>query len=118
MKTDYRCKYELCFNFGIKKHIWSVVNAAGGIHLHISQHGESVYGGLELHSRTPLYGSDRAPTGENCWLIGGPCWHDGSSLAAEEYWIPLWKSGADHEAILGQLCNEIQKYQKGLTDED
>lgn len=45
--------------------------------------------GLEKHSRTPFEYSDKSkPDHADCWLIGGPCWHDGTSLWASEYWMP------------------------------
>ena len=45
-------------------------------------------GGVELHSRTPdaVYRSDPAkPHHEHCNALRGPCWTDGSSLAASEF---------------------------------
>lgn len=43
-------------------------------------------GGVELHSRTPTYhDADAGPDFEHCSALRGPCWHDGSSLAASEF---------------------------------
>ena len=41
-----------------------------------------------------------APQTEKCWLIGGPCWHDGASLYAQETIIPYWLREPDnHERM-------------------
>ena len=50
-------------------------------------------GGFEIHSRTPFPYSDAEPYHADCWFIGGPCWHDGTSLWAQEYWMPGFLEG-------------------------
>lgn len=48
---------------------------------------EKVYGGIEQHSVTT--DDDRPPSHGQCEQCSGrPCWHDGSSLYAQESWIP------------------------------
>lgn len=44
-------------------------------------------GGVEIHSRTrPRWcDEDQQPDHQACRVLGGPCWHDGSSLAASEF---------------------------------
>jgi hypothetical protein len=101
-------KYELTIRFGDKCHIWSVVGAAGGLHLHITEPKEDSqrrpHGGFEIHRRKPYGDSHDAPTHKDCWLVGGPCWHDGSSLWADEYWIPRWKNDPqDHDGMFERL---------------
>lgn len=60
-------------------------------------------GGIETHYRTPPdYMRDDQPSHEHCWILGGKCWHDGSSLAATERWIPLLESCGE-EAIWSAL---------------
>ena len=54
-------------------------------------------GGVELHDRSPRSrrGAERGPDHEHCIALRGPCWHDGSSMAASEFcraWI-----GTDEE---------------------
>lgn len=50
--------------------------------------------GLEIHSRTPFDCSDNdAPDHADCRFIDGPCWHDGTSLWASEYWLPGFQEG-------------------------
>lgn len=42
--------------------------------------------GLEIHHRNaPEHALDSEPDFDDCWLIGGNCWHDGSSLMASEW---------------------------------
>ncbi len=113
----FRSKYEYTKRWGNPAHTWSVVCAAGGMHLHITDHGEEhgqkygerYSGGIESHSRTPT--SDTPPDHDNCWLLGCPCWHDGSSLQASEYWIPLFLSDPNnHEMMLTQLEGHTSLY--------
>ena len=72
------------------------------------------FGGIEVHwSNCPPWATDRGPDHEHCWVLDGPCWHDGSSLQAEEIWIPRWLyDPSDHEGILnllwGRLMSQIE----------
>ena len=111
----YRCKYEYTNDY-YAKHIWSVEGANGGIHLHITDLGEKITnerysGGIEYHYRTPPdYMKEDAPSHHNCFLLGGPCWHDGSSLQASEYWVPLWEMDqGNHDLIFSELQKELEK---------
>jgi len=85
------------------RHIWSVAGERGGIHVSIwatDIRPSGYIGGIEIHWRNRPDWMDRSePDHEHCWLLNGPCWHDGSSLQATEYWIPLWLSvrGQEHE---------------------
>lgn len=95
--TKFKNKYEMASRFGdYYSHIYSVVGAVGAVHLRITEgspdkHGRRThYAGVEFHSRTPPDGSHDAPSQDRCWLLEGPCWHDGSSLWAEEHFLPLW----------------------------
>ena len=111
--SKYRCEYKYTVQYGAPLHIWSVVGAKGGMHLSIRDGGEDnrhrrYSGGIEQHSRTPT--SDTAPTHDKCWLLGGPCWHDGSSLAAIERWIPLWEVAPhDHDRMFRLLEAEADE---------
>jgi hypothetical protein len=62
-------------------------------------------GGVEYHYRAaPYYMRTEGPSHERCWILGGPCWHDGTSLWASEHWIPLLeRSGED------AIWQELQK---------
>ncbi len=109
--TRYNCKYEYFRRFGQTEHVWTIVGSIGAIHLHITDRGEDkgpanyrdrYYGGLEVHYRQSPDG--RAPDHEMCPILHGPCWHDGSSLAVSEIWIPRWIARpTDHDAMFAAL---------------
>ncbi len=79
--------------------VFAVIGDKGAIHFWFSEcsqtskdvFGQSKYGGVEMHSRVPLSYSKEEPDHENCWLLNAPCWHDGSSLYAEETYIPKYE---------------------------
>lgn len=76
---------------------WIVVGNGGAIDFHCSHGGTDIArrfgrsGGVEFHYRHPEdYMSAEYPcTHDHCWILGGKCWHDGTSLWASEYWVPL-----------------------------
>jgi hypothetical protein len=94
-----------------------------GLHLHISEmvdgykpeYGPETSGGIGIHYRTPPdYMKDDAPSCNPCWLIGGPCWHDGSSMQATEFWIPFWLANRnDHERMFRALEKELNDRDSG-----
>ena len=45
--------------------------------------GETHYGGIEVHSKTPRY-PDHQPHPDYCQWTRGVCFHDGSSLAFDQ----------------------------------
>lgn len=69
-------------------HMWEVESEFGGGHLHIRYKGVGeFYGGIEIHYRSPPdYMKGSAPHHHDCFVTGGLCWHDGSSLGAD---IPI-----------------------------
>lgn len=72
---------------------------------------------LGVHSRTPLFdGQDEFEPGEDCYLLGAPCYYDGSSLQAGEVldrWLALGRP-------LGWLRTVLaRRYREWLeTDEE
>lgn len=120
-KGQYRCKYTYVNDFG-PEHTWVVVGAKGALHLHIREshtQGVRTYGGLEIHYRQPpSYMEHDAPSQDNCWALGGPCWHDGSSTYAEERWIPLWQAAPhDHDGMFQRLKVEYERQFYPLEEE-
>jgi hypothetical protein len=94
---------------------WIVVGERGAVDFHCShlsvakRIAESTgmlpwrSGGVEYHHRTPPdYMSDKDASHELCWILGGKCWHDGSSLWASEHWIPLLERSGE-EAVWAEL---------------
>lgn len=86
-----------------KRTILAVVGPKGAVHYWHQQREATYYddrtryGGVEVHWRQkPEWASSDEPDRDDCWLLGGPCWHDGSSLYAEEVAIPKW-----------ELCNDL-----------
>ena len=108
-----RARYSLSEEFGQWRHTWSVKDDAIGIHLSITvpTGDHDAYGGFEIHHRSaPNYMKGEAPSHDNCWLLNSPCWHDGSSTYAREFWIPKWEqSPNDHESMLSMLAGELRK---------
>ena len=123
----YENEYKYTNRFGSAYHTWVVVGARIGMHLHISDQGEEdarkhqiqrFSGGIEIHYRSPPdYMKDDAPSQMDCWVLGGPCWHDGSSLQAMESWIPFWKSAPhDHERMFRALEHELEERDPAATE--
>lgn len=109
------CEYKYTQQFGTPRHCWTCIGSKGALHLHISgphkYDGRENWGcGLETHYRQPPeYMVDDAPSHEKCWLIGVPCWHDGTSLYAEEHYLPLWLSNPHgHDAMFEHLQGEYR----------
>jgi hypothetical protein len=47
--------------------------------------------GLEIHRSVPApYDNPRKPVANRCWLTGGKCWCDGTTLYATERLLPLF----------------------------
>lgn len=115
-------KYTWSNPFGSPRHMWEVVGPKGGIHFTASlTPGYEPSCGLEFH-HSPLarYRCDEAPDHTNCFLIGGPCWHDGTSLyASETIWPavePMLRAG-DHEAVFRILEREYDRHFASLETE-
>ncbi len=95
---------ELKFNYlpasdeNRQTHMWTAIGDNGGVHIwaapspHMGGRSwpEKFFGGIEIHSKTRMYTfGDGKPDQEKCWLIGCPCYHDGSSLYFSERIEPL-----------------------------
>lgn len=110
----FRCKYEYHKPFGHPTHVWTCIGRHGAVHFHVTdmgedfKYGDRYSGGLEVHYRQPPeHMRDQAPSHDKCWLIGCPCWHDGTSLYASETLIPFWLAAPhDHERMFRLLERE------------
>lgn len=116
----FRNEYIYNQRYGKPCHLWSALTDVAGIHLHITDLGaeyEDKYaglrysGGIEIHRRAPPdYQQGEPPTHDDCWLLKAPCWHDGSSLQATEFWIPRWLDAPhDHERMFGMLNRDLEE---------
>lgn len=98
--TDLICEYTTKGD----AHGWTCIGKDGALHLHIfrsEMEGWSGWqGGLEVHRRAPpsYRDADGKPDHADCWLLKGPCWHDGTSLYVSEVVIPYWQVDPDNEA--------------------
>lgn len=98
------------------KHIWTCVGPEFALHFHVTDTGRvgddrRYYGWLETHYRqAPDYMADKSPSHFDCWLLKGPCWHDGTSLYADEFLIPFWRQDPDNnERIFALLKREYEQ---------
>jgi hypothetical protein len=69
-------------------------HGAAQFHVHErGEHGIDTFAGLEWHYRSPpSHMADDCPSHEQChWLGNNACWHDGTSLYAQEKLLPLWQ---------------------------
>lgn len=118
LSDDYRYQYRMFLRFGNWEHNYELVGQRGGVHLHITEYSEDYVatcgpygGGIEFHYRTPYRGNTKPPDHDECWLIKCPCWHDGSSLWASEYWVPMFANGGktDHVRMFRALAHAADK---------
>ena len=98
------------------QHVWSVVGPEGGVHIWAREStmkfsNERFIGGVEVHAKKPMYG-DQPVSHEHCWLLGGPCYHDGTSLYFSERIEPYLRgdpfSDATHEFVNAELLDWYQ----------
>ena len=105
-------KYTWSKPFTTVRHQWELIGPNGGIHFHASgPHQGNWACGLEIHRSTPN-GTD-APSQMKCWLLNAPCWHDGTSLYAEEtLWpmIEVYLRTGEHETIFRFLEREYDTH--------
>ena len=110
MRPRYTRKYTMTWGLQQWDHMWQIEGADGGAHLSIrpwKHHDDERVehsAGLEMHfRRPPAHMTNEAPTHSPCWLIHGPCWHDGTSLYASENFVPMFLDGCDHERIFSEM---------------
>lgn len=100
-------------------HQWSLVGPRGGVHFSAvipplrDEGWNEPSVGLEIHYRTPPdHMTNHAPNHTDCWLLGGWCWHDGTSLyARERLWpeIERYLAAGDHENVFRVLEYEYDR---------
>lgn len=103
------------------RHLFVVSHLGAAVHLWIDAfHGSPGFGGIEFHyPEAPSYMAGRKPDHDPCWILGKPCWHDGSALAAEK-WILRWEElQKDHVELLDKFYREylgwLKRYHKERT---
>lgn len=108
-------KYTYGLRYGQPEHTWTCIGRRGAVHFHVldmgeryeKEHGVRYSAGLEIYYRDPPHDTEDAPSHEKCWLIGAPCWHDGTNLYAHERIVPFWLADPNnHERMFRFLENE------------
>lgn len=117
LPEDMAWTYKETVRAGRLYHQWELVGPRGGIHVWAQWHvsdwsGDNWLGGIEGHS--PISQSaydDGKPSQQHCWLIGKPCWHDGSSLQFSEQISPMlpYQDGPfgdyEHRAVMSVMLD-------------
>lgn len=112
IELDRRFNYAYTYNpsyFGSRSHTYELTGREGAIHFHVTEFKPGEWSGsLEEHRRVAPDGVDRPPSQLNCRLLGGPCWHDGTSLYASEVLIPRWHTNfPNHDAVFQWMAREF-----------
>jgi len=93
---------------------WCVIGDKGAIHIWCTALDVTL-GGIEIHSREPMYDGHKSQE-DKCWLIGGKCHHDGSSLQYSERirhkigweFNGEWRAERAMEGLWWMLANEYR----------
>lgn len=121
LPRKYRFEMKQYFRYGTWEREWALVGRHGGVHLHISgphkyDNTENWSAGLEFHYRNPPdYMENDAPSHDECWLLHCPCWHDGTSLYAQERYLPMALAGDDAGILRSMTRDADEKF--GKADE-
>ena len=81
-------------------HFHGVVSRDPGIYFDLNRYNFMTHG-IEMHSKTPRYEGQKALP--NCFVTGGDCYHDGTSLGARENLGHIDPTGRDDEQIYSEL---------------
>ena len=70
--------------------------------------GSPWIGGIECHAAT----GEGEPSHDPCWVLGGRCWHDGSSLQFSEEIAPFLPRDPDlrehhHQHVLSEVYGRL-----------
>lgn len=123
--TDrYRYQYRMFYQFGSWKHFYELIGRHGAVHFHVTDFGENRKGfpdrysaGFEVHYREPPnYMRSLPPSHDHCPLLKTPCWHDGTSLYAQETLLPMFLR-MNHIAMFRFLIGDADN-RFGLTSDD
>ena len=114
LPRQYRYHYEQRLWAGSWRCSYNIVGARGALSLNIS--GPHVYdgrenwsAGLETHWRAPPdYMRNDPPSQDECHILKCPCWHDGTSLYAQEVYLPMALAGR-HEDIFRRMVAEADE---------
>lgn len=118
LPDQYRYTYKTTLFAGHWKHDYQLIGRHGGLNFHITDMGDEYAAkynvdrfsaGLEYHWRVPPdYMADKPPSHDRCWLLKCPCWHDGTSVYAQETLLPLF-DGRDHMRLFMKLAMDANE---------
>lgn len=114
LPRTYRYQYRMWLFAGHWKHSYELIGRWGGIHFHVTDFADNPHAserysaGLEIHYRQPPPYMDGPPSHDECFLLKAPCWHDGTSLYAQERILPLF-NGRDHDTLFRFLAGEADE---------
>ena len=108
----WRCEMRASERFGQWAWSFEIVGAKGGVNFHVTgphryDNTDHWSAGLEYHSATPR--DDEPPDHGRCWLTHRPCWHDGTSLYAQERYLPMWHRG-DVDGIFRSMMRDADRH--------
>ena len=113
-------KYETVLRGGHVHHTWALIGDVGAIHIWGNRTAwesrPEWIGGIECHySAAPEYMDPDKPSHDHCWLLGKPCWHDGSSLQFSEGVAPYLPNDdtlerRHHEMVTHMLTRRFRDY--------
>jgi hypothetical protein len=99
------------------RHMWTLKGPKGGVHVWakpnspdwIARWGDHFVGGVERHSPVPVYDMDDKdkPHHDDCFLLNGPCWHDGTSLYFQERIEPMLRGEQPFSEFTHNFVNGI-----------
>ena len=113
----YKSKFIVQNRFGDNMCTYQIVGAKGAVELNITRYKTSgeeyeYQAGLEFHFRQPpVYMKDEAPHHETCHCFNAPCWHDGTTSYAKEYYLPLFLSQSHSAIFLSMVKDADEKFE-------
>ena len=113
--SEYKREYSEIYptsndKYGIY-YAYAVSNEKGTVHFWCqkSTFDNEYFGGVETHYiKPPYYMKDNEPSHQICRYLLASCWHDGSSLASDEY-IKLHKKNYKQE-IFARLIDRAEDH--------
>jgi hypothetical protein len=105
--------------FSEYRHIFAVRKPGAAIHFWVEKaFGDRPFGGVELHtSPNPNAASPVSAGRGDCWLLKGPCHHDGSSSMANEKFIPMFRR-CNESGDFDQVYRELETLLFMWTEKD
>jgi hypothetical protein len=115
----WKREFRMFDRFGKWAFSYEARSAKGAVALNVTgPHGDTGFSfGLEFHS--PVAIDDRPADHRRCFLLDGPCWHEGTSLGASETFedmfpgigeTPSHTNMPDPAEILDMVCREGDLY--------